>query len=201
MSPSAPGGPAEPRPARPRDSAATRRALLEAARELFVSEGYDGTTVRAVADRAGVNQALLFRHFGNKEALFTEAMVGRAKDVLEAGPDEELLERTLTSMLTDETRGTELFFATLRSAGNPEIAATARDELGRRYQRVFASLATPGPGDGPDDAELRADLLLAWLLGIGLLRTVLRSQPLADADSGAVSAHVVRAAQALLTGR
>lgn len=185
------------RPERPRDSAVTRAALLDAARELFASEGYVGTTVRAVAERAGVNQALLFRHFGNKEALFTEAVAGQALDLLGAGPPEQLLERTLAAMLAGDTSGAELFFATLRSAGNADVAATIRAELGAGYGRVFAAQSA---ARDPQDAALRADLLLAWLLGIGLLRTVLRTEALRDADTDVVSAHVIRGAEALLRG-
>jgi AcrR family transcriptional regulator len=57
-----------------RDADATRTALIAAARELFACDGFDRTTVRGIADRAGVNQALLFRYFGNKEGLFAEAI-------------------------------------------------------------------------------------------------------------------------------
>jgi hypothetical protein len=48
------------------------------------------------------------------------------------------------------------------------------------------------------DAEIRADLVLAWLLGIGLLRSVLDHQPLTDADPQAVAGHVLRAVATLL---
>ncbi|GEL17120.1 TetR/AcrR family transcriptional regulator [Pseudonocardia asaccharolytica] len=183
------------RPRRPRDSAATRQALLAAASELFATVGYDATTVRAIADRAGVNQALLFRHFGNKEALFAEAVTGQAMEVLNAGPPESLLPRILDSMLSEDASGGELFYAVLRSAGNSEAAAAVRDELSTSYGRAFASLADT---DDPADAAVRANLLMAWLLGIGLLRTVLKTEPLAHADPQAITAHVMRVAPALL---
>jgi AcrR family transcriptional regulator len=47
----------------------TRAKILAAARELFERNGTRGTTTREVADRAGVNEATLFRHFGSKRAL------------------------------------------------------------------------------------------------------------------------------------
>lgn len=49
----------------------TRMRILAATRELFARKGRRGTTTREVAERAGVNEATLFRHFGNKEALIT----------------------------------------------------------------------------------------------------------------------------------
>jgi AcrR family transcriptional regulator len=50
-----------------------RRAIIRAVRRVFAERGFDGTTTRALADAAGVSEALLFKHFPNKEALF-EAM-------------------------------------------------------------------------------------------------------------------------------
>jgi AcrR family transcriptional regulator len=47
----------------------TRRRILCAARELWCAKGTRGTTTREVAERAGVNEATLFRHFGTKQAL------------------------------------------------------------------------------------------------------------------------------------
>ena len=187
--------PASARSARPRDSAATKQALLSAARDLFATVGYDATTVRAVADRAGVNQALLFRHFGNKEGLFAAAMSGQAMAVLEDGPPAQLLQRTLSALLSDGQHGTELLFALLRSTGNSEATAALRAELESRWAGAFARLV---PTDDPSDAQLRAELLLAWLLGIGLLRSVIVTRPMAGADPDVVSGHVVRAAAALM---
>jgi AcrR family transcriptional regulator len=47
----------------------TRARILTATRELFERLGTRGTTTREVAERAGVNEATLFRHFGSKRAL------------------------------------------------------------------------------------------------------------------------------------
>jgi AcrR family transcriptional regulator len=47
----------------------TRARILSAAREVFERNGTRGTTTREVAERAGVNEATLFRHFGSKAAL------------------------------------------------------------------------------------------------------------------------------------
>ena len=47
----------------------TRGKIIAAARELFERNGTRGTTTREVAEKAGVNEATLFRHFGSKRAL------------------------------------------------------------------------------------------------------------------------------------
>lgn len=48
----------------------TPAALLDAARELFAERGFDGASVRAITDRAGVNLGAVTYHFGSKEALY-----------------------------------------------------------------------------------------------------------------------------------
>ncbi|WP_322780755.1 helix-turn-helix domain-containing protein [Frankia sp. Cas4] len=57
-----------------RSSATVRSLVLGAARELFDEHGYEHVTTREIAARAGVTQALVFRHFGTKANLFVEAV-------------------------------------------------------------------------------------------------------------------------------
>jgi len=182
------------RRARKRDAAATKESFLVAAAMLFTDRGFDRTTVRDIANQAGANQALLFRYFGSKEALFEEVIAREARDHLSATPPEQLLEVALRSMLTpgkgsQRHRSLQAF---LRSAGQDSAATASRRKLGEDYVQALATLT-----DAPD-AELRADLILAWLLGIGLVRDVTRKEPLAGADPDEVCALVIRAAGLLL---
>ncbi|QIS04685.1 TetR family transcriptional regulator [Nocardia brasiliensis] len=180
---------------RKKDAAGTRAAILNAAQELFAERGYERATVRDIAARAEVNQALLFRYFGNKDELFRAALADRERRVLEQGSAEGLLARVLARVLEAEgapARGNWLQ-AALRSSGHDEGASAIRRELGDDYVRALSSLS-----DEPD-AELLADLVLAWVLGIGLMRSVHRREPLASADAEVVARHVLRAAQVLLT--
>ena len=62
-----------PDPSSRRSSALVRSLVLQAARELFDERGYEQVGTREIAVRAGVTQALVFRHFGTKANLFTEA--------------------------------------------------------------------------------------------------------------------------------
>ncbi|MFJ9431250.1 TetR family transcriptional regulator [Streptomyces sp. NPDC101490] len=167
---------------RRRDAAATRRRLLDAARDLFAEHGYEGATVRDIAERAGVNQALLFRYFGSKQGLLTEVVARGGLEQVRDTPPEELFETALRSMLTRDPDGTEdrSLEVYLRSLGRGEETAGALRELGEKYQSALASLS------GAEDAALRADLAMAWLLGIGILRTVVAREPLASADPEAV---------------
>ena len=58
-----------------RSSAEVRHLVLESARDLFAAEGYGGATTQRIADRAGVSETVLFRHFPTKERLFEAAVL------------------------------------------------------------------------------------------------------------------------------
>ena len=47
-----------------------RTTIIDTARRLFVEKGFDKTTTRQLADAAGVSEALVFKHFPTKEALY-----------------------------------------------------------------------------------------------------------------------------------
>jgi AcrR family transcriptional regulator len=88
---------------RPKGHPPTRERIAESARELFLSQGFRRTTVRAVAARAGVDSALISYHFGSKQGLFAEAMrvaCSRTLNLAEvlAGPPEGLAGRLLSSV-------------------------------------------------------------------------------------------------------
>ena len=90
-----PAGPAVDAAARRRDAGRSRARLLAAATELFAERGYTGTALRAVAERAGVDAALIARYYGGKDGLYqvvlaADPVVGAARGgggatVVEAG--------------------------------------------------------------------------------------------------------------------
>jgi AcrR family transcriptional regulator len=61
-------------------SAQTRRALVEAAIETLKDEGFAGTSARAISERAGLNQALIFYHFGSVVNLLLAALDSVSND-------------------------------------------------------------------------------------------------------------------------
>lgn len=63
-----------PSPRLRRSSSKVHSLVLRASRDLFESRGYDRVSTRDIAGRAGVTQALVFRHFGTKANLFVEAV-------------------------------------------------------------------------------------------------------------------------------
>jgi AcrR family transcriptional regulator len=52
-----------------------RAAIIKAVRRLFADKGFHGTTTRELAEAAGVSEALLFKHFPNKEALYSAMLL------------------------------------------------------------------------------------------------------------------------------
>ena len=61
---------------RARDGQATRAAILDAAAEVFADRGFDGASLRDLAEAAGVTRSLIHHHFGSKEELW-ESVVDR----------------------------------------------------------------------------------------------------------------------------
>ncbi|TDD09961.1 TetR/AcrR family transcriptional regulator [Nonomuraea deserti] len=179
---------------RKRDREATRARLLEAARLRFAREGYDGTSVRDIAGDAGVDAGLIFRYFGSKKQLFDEITADIPADLLD-GPEEELVARMVRSVVfADWTRygGEHPLVAMLRSSAHEDTRQRIREEVCTTYVRALEDLA-----EG-DDAELRAELLSAWLVGIGILRSVVATPALAGAGLDDLAPHVAAVAGDLL---
>jgi AcrR family transcriptional regulator len=176
---------------RRRDSSASRAALLDAAAELFAERGYDRTTVRDIAAQAGVNQALLFRYFGSKDALFAAVVARAGRDKLAESPGAQVFARILRAVLDKQGQDSALQIL-LRSSGEDAAVKTIQQELGEEYVQALAALT------GSPDGDLRAHLVLAWVVGIDLLRSVARTQPLAGARSEQVVECVLPAVRTLL---
>src|SRR5215831_14541705 len=67
-----------------------RVAIVKAARRVFAEHGFRGTTTRALAQAAGVSEALLFQHFPSKEALYA-AMLATFTQQQDVSPFRELM--------------------------------------------------------------------------------------------------------------
>lgn len=68
--------------ARRRRSGELSELILDAARELFASKGYAGTSSREIADRAGVYEPSIYRRFGSKAKLFEAAVIAPFNDAI-----------------------------------------------------------------------------------------------------------------------
>ncbi|MFD6530975.1 TetR/AcrR family transcriptional regulator [Streptomyces sp. NPDC060184] len=167
-------------PARRRDGAATREAILAAAVVEFTEHGYARAGVRQIAERAGVTAMMINRYFGSKERLFAQA-VDRAftpPTVVGDGPPRLAgsIARTLAERTSADAEQLDPFLLLLRSAADPEATDIVRQGV---EAHVGARLA--GLLDGPD-ADVRAQLGLALVAGTWLLRRVVGTTALAEAD-------------------
>jgi AcrR family transcriptional regulator len=182
-----------------RDRAATRSALLDAARRRFAEHGFDGTGVRDIAADAGVDPTLIFRYFGSKKELFAEAAKGEVPEGLGApGTDPvELADALVREVVLGDrpdSAAEHPLLLMLRSAGRPEVRARLHEEVCDRY---LADLASRFDGE---DAALKAELVGALLLGMGVMRDVVGSPVLPAADFERVRALVADMVGALAKG-
>jgi AcrR family transcriptional regulator len=155
---------------RRRDAAATRAALLVAARELFDAHGFRGTTVRMIGERAGVDQALIARYFGGKGELY-QAVLADAGAQPEVAPDDAPPPRRRTTRevvdLLLERVDEHGVGPVLRALSAPTVDAATRDELTERLrERVIVPLARTLKEQGLAEPKLRAELVVAMLIGV-----------------------------------
>ncbi|MYW04933.1 TetR/AcrR family transcriptional regulator [Streptomyces sp. SID3343] len=186
-------------PQRKRDREATRAALLAAARVRFAREGYTGTNVRTIAGDVGVDAGLVFRYFGSKRKLFDEVSAedARKAEAVLAGPPELLPLRLLETILAEESSelvGEHPFIAMLRAAGDATVRDQLRDQVCETYIANIRKLVRG------QDADLRAELLSAWLLGISVVRSVIRSETLSAATVADVAPYFEQVRHVLLGG-
>lgn len=179
----------------------TRAALVEAAREVFAEVGYNDATVRTIATRAGVDPAMVNHWFGGKEALFTVAVQIPVDPTtlipeLLAGDEEKLAERILHRFLTvwDDVGGGS-FAALVRSVASHGSAVRLLREFVATV--VINKLIRELDMDRPD---LRAALGASQIVGLGMMRYVVRLEPLASADHDTLVAAIAPNLQRYLTG-
>jgi AcrR family transcriptional regulator len=76
--------------------------IIETAMELFAIKGFEGTSIRALATKAGVNVAMVNYYFGSKEKLF-EAMVAHKASYMKGKLEEIAADKTLTELQKIDT--------------------------------------------------------------------------------------------------
>lgn len=156
--------------ARPVGRAEVMAAVRESAIVLFAERGPDAVTVREVADRAGVNHALIHRHYGTKEELVRVVLadaIGRmadvARDTTNTGGD---IRGVIAATRDEEPAVRLLAWAIL--AGYPIETVWPEYPAFQRVQTVLAEEQGPGGAGGREDARVTvataAAMLLGWIL-------------------------------------
>ena len=142
--------------------AASAQRIREAAQEEFARHGFEGATIRSIAERAGVHASLVMQHYGSKAALFANAVKLPENDP-EAVADH--VSQVLNLRLTDLPPETRALVRSMLTV--PEAEAFMRDYLQERVENLKHSF------EG-EDAELRATVVVSSILGLTLARQFLK---------------------------
>lgn len=180
----------------------TRQLILDAASAQFAELGYDGVSLRAVARAAGVDPALVHHYFDGKSGLFADVMqlpVDPAAMILVLldGDPQELGERIVRLFLSlwDSPETGPRMAAAIRGAlsseeGSARLGAFFVREV---MQRVAGQL-------GVDRPLLRAALTGSQLVGLAVMRYLIRAEPLVAASTEQIVAAMAPTLQRYLTG-
>jgi AcrR family transcriptional regulator len=180
----------------------TREAIGDAARRLFAERGFDRTSIRAIADAAGVDQALVMHFYGSKQRLFvTVVELPFDPEVVIPGlleGDREELGRRLAGFLLsvlESEQGRERITGLMRAAASePEAARLVRELVSTRIFKPLTEALDV------DDAPLRATLVGSQVIGLTMARYVVGLEPLASAPPESVAAAVAPTFQRYLLG-
>ncbi|SDZ08672.1 transcriptional regulator, TetR family [Micromonospora pattaloongensis] len=180
----------------------TREAILAAAREAFAERGFDQASIRAIAAAAGVDPALVHHYFGTKDQLFLAAMnspidPGELIPRVWNGDPDAVGERLVGAFLGiwDSPAGTAAV-ALLRSAvSNDWTARLLREFMLTQVMRPMVKAAELDPAE----AALRVPLVASQLVGLAMVRYIIKVEPFASAPTGALVAAVGPTIQRYLT--
>jgi AcrR family transcriptional regulator len=188
----------------------TEARILDAAARVFVADGYDRATIRAVASAAGVDGGLVTYYFGSKQQLFRAVIDAAPVPEISAAPEVnavpevsaaagvdavpavgaaaksgaapgQAVEQILAALADRLANEPVTSLAILRSVlTNPEAADAVRGGADRHQAQIVKAIV---PGE---DAKLRAEIISALMLGITVSRHLLKTDELAAADPAEV---------------
>jgi AcrR family transcriptional regulator len=179
---------------------ATRNRVIEAAREIFDTRGYEGATIREIARHAGVSVGSVFTTFASKGEILSQVMQDRLDGLYAEldrvmphlrGATVERLRTMFAIHFAFESRHTRLFLAHIAAAYDWTLPATARP-IGRtpRLQEIIRECLEKGVAAGdvcPEaDHQEIVDLLMAAYAWV--YRLAARD----DADAAAMTAVMDR---------
>lgn len=179
-----------------------RAAILAAARIRFAENGFDKTSIRAVATDAGVDPALVHHYFGTKQQLFA-AVVELPVDpettlgVIDSVPLERLGEAIVGTVVGvwDSPAGPGIVAAvrTIIASGNESLARTFLLDV--VLERIRQRIATP-----EDDGRLRIGLVASQMAGLLVTRKVIGVEPMVSTALPDLVTTVGPTLQRYLTG-
>lgn len=152
---------------RPRNAAATRTAILDAARERFSAESYDDVGMRDIARDVGVDAALISRYFGSKDELFLSALESCGDgSTLMSGDKAEFGRRVAHEIVFEPKKAEKLkgMSIMLRSIGSARASEMVQTTCTARFFGPLEDWLS-----GPD-AAVRARVLAGIIMGMSISR-------------------------------
>lgn len=181
----------------------SRDQIVDAARRLFAEQGFEGTSLRQVARAAGVDPAMIHHFFRGKDELFALSVE------LPADP-----EQVLAGMAgSDPGERAQLIVGTVlrlwEGPAQPGLLAFLRGTIGSKAKtallremvtrRVISRIVAGVPGT-PDELALRGNLVATQMVGLMMVRYVVRLEPLASLSPEEVVRLTAPNVQRYLTG-
>ena len=198
------GSPAGPvRRGRRGGASESREQILDTARRLFAEHGFEGTSLRQIARESGVDPAMVHHFFKGKDQLFALSVA------LPADPEKVLAG---VNGYSPEDRAEAIVRAVLRLWESPaqhSLVAFLRGTIGSKaktlllrelVQRTILSRIMAGVPGPPAEVAMRGSLVATQMVGVMLVRYVIRLEPLASASPEDVVRLVAPNIQHYLTG-
>jgi len=173
-------------PRKPVNEADARQRILAAAAEVFATIGYAGARVDDIAERAGINKAMLYYHVGDKERLYATVLtdtiargfssIGAATEKAET-PSAKLqcILDTMADFGTINPHFVPIMLREIASGG-----ATLPDEMLLRMAGIFRIVAEVLAGGMKEGVFRRTDPLLTHVSLVGSMMFLIASQPIRD---------------------
>ncbi len=166
-------------------NADTRGDIIEAAKRVFATKGYDGTSLRAVAREAAVDPALVHHYFDGKASLFVAAMAlpfdPRSVAEQTSSAAVSVGTRIVVGFLTmwDKAEGTGSSFASCVAgmAASTNVADAMREFVAERVWHDKPA----NPDESPSLVSQRRALVSSQLMGLAFTRYILRVPPVSTA--------------------
>lgn len=159
----------------------TESQILETAREVFIQEGYDGARMQHIADKAGINKALLHYYYRTKENLF-KAVFDRVFDevmnrIFSLVASEDSLEDLIRVFFREHTgyllREPRLpAFIVSEISLHPRLLASVFQKYGRMGIGRFSELVAKGKEEGNVDPDLDPIQLLINMLSLSVFPVI-----------------------------
>lgn len=184
-------------PGRPR-SVEADDAIVDAAIDLLVEDGFDRVSMDAVATRAGVSKATIYRRWPSKEALVIDAVARRTDPFPAVEPDGSVRDRLvslLEAILATSRSGVGGLLPAMvgASVSNPALAACYRERIIEPRRIRIGDILRAGIAAGELRADLDVELAIDLVVGPLLYRIVFPREALPPD-------HCARLVDSLLAG-